>query len=326
MLKYFIPFFIVVLLILWLIFNFFIIALILSIIILAFSVRIVTPNTVKSVETLWKFNRILRPGLNFIIPLIEWTKHQDLFRKNLTVEVDWITKDNVTVFIWLNVIYYVEDDKNDTVNWTIYKSIYSINDPRTMMSSTIDEQLRAMMSTFNHKEIFWKREEIWESIDERLREKLSQFGYRLDSIQVRSIQLEKSVMAAMNKIVENEKLKEAATSEWEANKILQIKKAEADKESKILLWQGMAGQRMEIAKWFKESVDMIMSSDPSLDWNSILKFLLDSSRIETLWNIWNSDKTKLVYLNEDLEWREMMRSRSDKLIAGSDIMSKKLED
>ena len=80
----------------------------------------------------------------------------------------------------------------------------------------------------------------------------------------------------------------------------------------------MAGQRMEIAKWFKESVDMIKSSGVSLTWDKILKFLLDSSRIETLWNIWNSDKTKLIYLNEDLEWRAM--DKEAKLFAWSDMM------
>ncbi len=293
-------------------------AIIFDIILVFLSVKIVTPNTVKAVELLWSFNRILRPWLSFIIPFIEWTRRQDLFRKNLAIEVDWITSDNVTVYVWLNVIYYVQDDRNDTVNWTIYKSIYSINDPRTMMSSTIDEQLRAMVSTFDHKEIFSKREEIGQAIEANLREKLSQFGYTLDSIQVRNIKLEASVMTAMNKVVESLKMKEAAQNEWEAEKIMQVKRAEADKESKILIGQWMAGQRMEIAKWFKESVDLIMSSDKSLTWDKILKFLLDSSRIETLWNIWNSDKTKLVYLNEDLEWRAM--NKEAKLIAWSDLM------
>lgn len=313
-----IPIVIIFVLIFWALIDFLIPAIVFSIFIIFLSVRIVSPNTVKVVELLWNFNRILRPWLSFIIPFIEWTKHQDLFKKNLTVEVDWITSDNVTVYIWLNVIYYVQDDKNDTQSWTIYKSIYSINDTRTMMSSTIDEQLRAMVSTFNHKEIFSKREEIGKDIEENLREKLSQFGFTLDSIQVRSIKLEASVMTAMNKVVESLKLKEAAMNEWEAEKIMQVKRAEADKESKILIGQWMAGQRMEIAKWFKESVDLIMSSDKTLTWDKILKFLLDSSRIETLWNIWNSDKTKLVYLNEDLEWRAM--NKEAKLIAWSELM------
>lgn len=281
-------------------------------------IQTVQPNTVKVKEVFWKYTGTLRQWLNFVIPFITKVIRQELFRKNLSVEVDGITSDNVTVFVWLNVIYYVQDDRNDTENGTVYKSVYSINDPRTMMSSTIDEQLRAMVATFDHKEIFSKREEIGQAIEENLREKLSQFGYTLDSIQVRSIKLEASVMNAMNKVVESLKLKEAAINEWEAKKIIQVKQAEADKESKVLIWQWMAGQRMEIAKWFRESVEMIKSADKELNGDKILKFLLDSSRIETLNNIWNSDKTKLVYLNEDLEGKTM--NREAKLIAGSDLM------
>ncbi len=285
---------------------------------MSLSVRIVTPNTVKAVEFLWRFTRVLKPGFNIIIPVLEQTRHQDLFRKNISIDVDGITSDNVTAYIWLNVVYYVKDDGNYTTEGAIYKSLYSINDPRTLMASTIDEQLRAMMSEFNHKEIFGKREEIGQTIEQQLRWKLSEFGYVLDSIQVRNIKLDALVMAAMNRVVESEKLKEAAINEWDAKKILQIKNAEADKEAKILLWQWMAGQRMEIAKWFRESVEMIMSSDTSLTWEKILKFLLDSSRIETLWNIWSTDKTKLIYLNEDLEWRTS--NKTGKLIAGSDLV------
>jgi regulator of protease activity HflC (stomatin/prohibitin superfamily) len=104
-----------------------------------------------------------------------------------------------------------------------------------MMRATIDEQLRAMMVTFTHKNIFAKREEIGEVIEERLRAKLSSFGFTLDSIQVRDVKLENTVMLAMNKIVETEKLKEAALNEAEAKKIMQVKEAEAEKDSKILL-------------------------------------------------------------------------------------------
>jgi hypothetical protein len=95
---------------------------------------------------------------------------------------------------------------------------------------------------------------------------------------------------------------------------MQVKQAEAEKESKVLIWEWMAGQRMAIAKWFQESVEMIKWADQSLTWDKILAFLLDSSRIETLWNIGSKDGSKLVYLNENLEWK------SSKLLAGSDIM------
>jgi len=289
-------------------------AVIFDIFLIIWSVKLVSPNTVKAVKTFQKFSRIIRPGLNFIIPLVETTDSQVLYKKNFPVEVEWVTQDNVTAYIGLNVIYYVNDDKDNTINGNIYKSIYMIDDPKTMMRATIDEQLRAMIVTFTHKNIFAKREEIGEAIEARLREKLKSFWFKLDSIQVRDVKLENTVMDAMNKIIETEKFKEAAFNEAEAKKIMQVKEAEAEKESKILLWEGMAGQRMKIAEWFKESVDLIKQTDDSLNAEKVLNFLLDSSRIETLWSIWSQDNSKLVYLNENLEWK------TSKLVAGSDIM------
>ncbi len=277
-------------------------------------VVIVQPNSVRSKEVFGKYTWVLRQWFNLVIPFVTRTIRLDLQRKNFPVEVEWVTQDNVNAFIWLNVIYYIEDDNDATTNGNIYKAIYSIDDPKTMIKSTIDEQLRAMIVTFTHKNIFAKREEIWESIEERLRVKLSTFWFKLDSIQVRDVKLDSAVMAAMNKIVETEKYKEAAFNEAEAKKIMQVKQAEAEKESKILLWEGMAGQRMKIAEWFKESVDMIKQADNSLTAEKVLNFLLDSSRIETLWNIWAQDNSKLVYLNENLEWR------TSRLIAGSEII------
>ena len=296
----------------------FLVAIVIDIIILALSVRIVRPNRVMAVEFLWRFTRILRPWFHVIIPIIEWTVQQDLYKKNFSVEVVWVTSDNVTAKVALNVVYYVEDDRDNTKNWNIYKSIYSIDDPKTLMKSTIDEELRWMIFHFTHKEIFWKRSEIWKDIESSLRDKLQEFGYRIDSIQVKDIYLEESVMTAMNKEVETAKLRNAAQNQAEAEKIKKVKDAEADKESQILLWQGMAGQRMEIAKWFKEAIDSIKMADPSLSAKDILNFLLDSSRIETLERVWAQSSSRLVYLNENLEWRSL--NLESKLLAGSDIV------
>lgn len=292
-----------------------------DVILIALSFRIVSPNTVRTVEFLGRFDRVLRQGLNFIIPFFEKTKSQVLYKKNFPVEVEGVTSDNVTAYIGLNVIYYVHDDGKDTDQGSIFKSIYSIDDPKTMMRSTIDEQLRAMIVNFSHKDIFAKREEIGETIEQRLRSRLAGFGFKLDSIQVRDVKLEHTVMGAMNKIVETQKMKEAAMNEAEAQKIMQVKEAEAEKEAKILLGEGMAGQRTKIAEGFKEAVDMIKATDKSLNAEKVLQFLLDSSRIETLGNLAVDGNSKVIYLNEDLEGRSLgSLGKTDKLLAGSDLM------
>jgi regulator of protease activity HflC (stomatin/prohibitin superfamily) len=66
-------------------------AIVFDIILIALSIRIVTPNTVRAVEFMGKFNRVLKPGFHFIVPFLEWTKNQVLYRRNFPVEVEGIT-------------------------------------------------------------------------------------------------------------------------------------------------------------------------------------------------------------------------------------------
>ena len=278
-----------------------VIGLVLDLFLFLFGIRIVKQNTVQLVEFLGKFNRILRPGLNVIIPVIEWTRPQDLYKKNVKVAVDGLTGDNVTVRIGLNVVYYVKDTDDD-----IFRSIYEIDNPQMLINATIDEQLRSMVTDFTHKEIYTKREEMGNTIEVNLRIKLEQFGYTLDSIQVQDIQLESKVLEALNKIVETEKLKEAALNEAEAIRIKMVKEAEADKEAKKLIGEGMAEQRKAIADGFKESIESIKESDSNLSGQDVLQFLLDSARIETLEKVGNKN-AKVIYLNENLEGKGSAR-------------------
>ena len=58
-------------------------------------IKIISPRKAAVVLRLGNTNRILREGLNFTIPFIEWTKSQSLALMNLDVTVDGITVDNV---------------------------------------------------------------------------------------------------------------------------------------------------------------------------------------------------------------------------------------
>jgi len=122
----------------------------------------------------------------------------------------------------------------------------------------------------------------------------------LDSVQVTDIALEAGVMQAMNQIITEEKKKQSIIREAEGRKASVILDAEADKEVKKLIGQGMALQRQEIAKGFKESVVEMQTIDDTLSAKDILEFLIVSARLETLEKI-GKDNAKLVYLNENLE-------------------------
>jgi len=178
---------------------------------------------------------------------------------NLDVGVDSITRDNVKTKIELNVIFRVQD--NDKA---ITDSLFIINDPIRAIRAMVEEQLRAKVYEFAHDEIFGKRSEIGDEVKNILAEKLQEFGMELDSVQVKDIQLDARVLDAMNTVVASSKNKLATINDAEGQKQSNILAAEADKQVKKLIGEGMALQRQAIANGFKNSIEEIKESDPEL--------------------------------------------------------------
>jgi regulator of protease activity HflC (stomatin/prohibitin superfamily) len=264
--------------------------------ILILGFRVVPPNQANIVVRLGKPVRVRRQGWHLIIPILEGTVRQSLYDKNLAVSVDGLTLDNVKTAVGINVVYRVKQDEQ-----SILDSKFAIDDPVRIVQATVEEQLRAKIFTFEHEEIFWKREEIGNEVREALKEKLGQYGMELDSVQVTDIALEAGVMESMNQIITQEKRKQALVREAEGRKAAQILNAEADKEVKKLIGEGMALQRQALAKGFKESVMEMKEIDATLNAKAILDFLITSSRLETLEKVGHDGNVKVIYLNENLE-------------------------
>lgn len=262
---------------------------------LLLSIRILRPNTAGVVIFLGKPKRVVREWFNMIIPLFSRVKRQNLAVNNLPIKVDGITQDNVKTSVDLNVIYKVKSDDQ-----SIKDSLFKNENVVQTIKSMIEEQLRASIFEFKHDEIFSKRTEMWDEIKETLSNKLGEFGMELDSVQVVDIQLDQKVIEAMNNVVASQKNKTAAITEAEGKKQAQILTAEGEKEVKKLIWEGMALQREAIAKGFKDSIGQIKEMDKDLSGKEILDFLLNSSRIETLEKVGQSN-AKVIYINENLE-------------------------
>lgn len=198
--------------------------------IVIFGFRIVPPKQADIVLFLGKPVRVRREGWHVIWPIIETTRRQVIYDRNIGVSVDGLTTDNVKTRVGINVIFRVKDDDD-----AILASKFDIDDPVRLVQATVDEQLRAKIFTFEHEDIFGKREEIGDEVRETLKTKLGQYGMELDSVQVTDIALEESVMQAMNKIIEEEKKKQALIREAEGRKAAQILDAEADRAVKQLI-------------------------------------------------------------------------------------------
>ncbi|HAR55604.1 MAG TPA: SPFH domain-containing protein, partial [Idiomarina baltica] len=76
------------------------------------------------IELFGKYRRMLTPGLNFIIPIIERVAHKQSMRtRELQVSVETKTQDNVFVTVRVSVQYRVENKD------AVYNAFYQLEDP-----------------------------------------------------------------------------------------------------------------------------------------------------------------------------------------------------
>jgi regulator of protease activity HflC (stomatin/prohibitin superfamily) len=89
----------------------------------------------------------------------------------------------------------------------------------------------------------------------------------------------------MNRINAAKREKEAALQEAEAKKIRIIKEAEAEAEAKRLSGEGIAQQRLEIVRGFKESVQDFQSSLQTVTHEEVMQFVLMTQYFDTIKDI-----------------------------------------
>ena len=96
--------------------------LIITVGLLFLSIKIIPQQQMGVVERLGKFNRIMGPGLNFVIPLIERVAGKESIRiRQLDVPVETKTKDNVFVNLGVSVQFIAVSDK-------IFDAFYRLTD------------------------------------------------------------------------------------------------------------------------------------------------------------------------------------------------------
>jgi regulator of protease activity HflC (stomatin/prohibitin superfamily) len=92
------------------------------------------------------------------------------------------------------------------------------------------------------------------AIEQTLRERMKQYGYIVVKALVLNINPAVEVKEAMNRINASRRNQEAAIAQGEADKILAVKRAEAEAESKRLQGEGVAAQRKAIIGGLRDSV------------------------------------------------------------------------
>ena len=125
-------------------------------------------------------------------------------------------------------------------------------------------------------------QQISGAVKKDLDEVMDTFGYNILRALVTDIVPDAKVKAAMNDINAAQREQIAAQARGEADKILKVKQAEAEAESKALQGDGVARQRQAIIKGLQSSVEAIQGRRRRLTAQDVMAMVLMTQYFDTL--------------------------------------------
>jgi regulator of protease activity HflC (stomatin/prohibitin superfamily) len=251
-------------------------------------IKMVKERTALVVERLGKFNRILQPGLNFIVPILEKSsKVINLKIQQMNVHIETKTKDNV--FVKLQVSVHVQVMKS-----RVKEAYYELDDPYAQISSYIFDVVRAEVPKLELDDVFVRKDDIAIAVRHELSDNMEQYGYQIIKTLITDIDPDGMVKESMNRINAAKRNKEALAEDAEGRKIAKIKDAEAEKESKRLQGEGVAEQRLAIIQGFADSVEDFSKTLSDVSPVEIMQFVLLTQHYDTIKDIGEKNSSILV--------------------------------
>lgn len=131
-------------------------------------------------------------------------------------------------------------------------------------------------------ESFASKKEIAQQVLEQLENVMKDYGYEILNALVTDLAPDARVKASMNEINASKRLKEAASHKAEADKVQQIKAAEADAESRYLSGLGVARQRKAIVEGLQSSISEFSDTVDGVSSKDVMDILILTQYFDTL--------------------------------------------
>ena len=251
---------------------------------------VVKQQTIGIVERFGKFVRIAQPGLNLKIPLVDKVVSRISMRvMQLDVTVETKTEDDVFVHVQVSVQYMVMPDK-------VYDAYYRLSNVREQVTSYVFDVVRARVPALPLDDVFSKKDEIARAVKNELEDTMDDFGYKIMYALVTDIDPDPKVKDAMNEINAATRSRVAASEKGEADRILKVKAAQAEAESKALQGKGIADQRRAIIDGLQGSVKDFQSSVTGSTAQDVMMLVLMTQYFDTLQSVAEHSNTNTIMI------------------------------
>ena len=274
--------------------------------IIAKGIKIVSQADILVIERLGKFHRVLKGGLNFIIPIVDKPVNQ-LTTKEQMIDIpkqSVITKDNVNITIDGIVFCTVENAQEATYNVVDFKKAISNLAMTTLRSEIGSMELDGTLSN---------RDTLNAKLQTALGDASINWGVKITRVEISDISVPKEIEIAMNLQMQAEREKRAKETTAEADKVAQVLGAEAFKQEEILKAEAIERmadaqkyEQIAVARGQAEAMETINKS--MIENKEASEFLLAKDRIKAFAKLANSDSANKVIL--PYEVTEMIGSMS----------------
>lgn len=302
----------------------------LGVILLIILLGLVTVNqgSVAVVTVFGKYRRILRPGLNVRIPLIERIyKRISIQNRSMELQFQAITQDQANVNFSAMMLYSVLNQDDATIQNVAFKFVDERNFMQAMVRS-VEGSVRAFVATKKQSEILQLRMEIIQHVKEQLDQQLEEWGFHLLDLQINDITFDEAIMRSMAQVVASNNLKAAAENEGQALLITKTKAAEADgnaikisaeaeKLAAKLRGEGVALFREEVAR------GMAVAAKEMEQANLDASFILFSMWTDAIKHFAENGKGNTIFLDGSNDGMQRTMQQMQSIIKGSNIIEKK---
>jgi len=237
-----------------------------------------------------KFLRVADPGLNWKRPFLDSVAgYVSLRVSQITLTMETKTKDNVFVTIPISVQNRVRPEK-------VYDAYYKLSDPQMQIKAYVEQVILGHVPGMTLDEVFASQSSIAAAVKQELDADMALFGYEIVNVLVTDIVPDAKVKSAMNDINAAQREQVAANARGEAEKILVVKKAEAEAESKALQGQRIANQRKAIIEGLQVSIEQFQKVVEGASAREVMQLVMVTQYFDTLKSIGESDRTNTLFL------------------------------
>ncbi|CAA3030818.1 hypersensitive-induced response 2 [Olea europaea subsp. europaea] len=242
-------------------------------------------------ENFGKFDKVLEPGCHCLPWCVGYQLAGSLSLRvqQLDVRCETKTKDNVFVTLVASIQYRAMPER-------VADAFYKLSNTKEQIQAYVFDVIRASIPRLDLDSTFEQKNDIAKAVENELEKAMSAYGYEIVQTLIVDIEPDSQVKRAMNEINAAARLRVAANEKAEAEKILQIKKAEGEAESKYLSGLGIARQRQAIVDGLRESVLAFSENVPGTTAKDVMDMVLITQYFDTMKEIGASSKSSAVFI------------------------------